>query len=393
MQEEFSSNLNSTDSISHYEQSFASYMGEGTHAFSFWKGRVALYAILLALGIRKTDEVILPGYTCVVVPNAIRHCGAKPIYVDIEMNSFSINPKLVEEAITPRTKAIIIQHTYGIPGPIHEIVNIAKKHNLFVIEDSAHALGSKLSGKLLGTIGDAAFFSSQWSKPYTSGLGGIAVTTNLAIAEKIQSIKSDFVSPPLSAKLRLGVQFTLFSLFFSPRNYWRAQNILRKLSSLGVFVGSSSDAELDGHAPIDHYWKMSKYQEKISAKQLKKYEVEIDSRMEIMVLYQKYLSKAGFMISDYNKNTILLRYPLRVKNKWELLSMAQNAHVELGSWFETPLHPTVLEKHKIFNYKLGQCPIAEQAAEETINLPLHKWMTEDEAFRILNFVNEYAVGL
>jgi dTDP-4-amino-4,6-dideoxygalactose transaminase len=105
-----------------------------------------------------------------------------------------------------------------------------------------------------------------------------------------------------------------------------------------------------------------------------------------MAFYRQGLKEAGWPALDYDDETILLRYPVRVKNKWELLDKAQEARVEVGSWFESPLHPIKLEDHAIFDYTLGQCPISEQAAEETINLPLHQWMTPEEAQRTLNFV-------
>ncbi|MFN6946977.1 MAG: DegT/DnrJ/EryC1/StrS family aminotransferase, partial [Cytophagaceae bacterium] len=115
--------------------------------------------------ISQGDEVILPGFTCIVVPNAIIYLGAKPVYVDINSETFNIDPQLIEENITEKTKAIIAQHTFGIPADMDKILHIANKHNLFVIEDSCHALGSKYKGKYVGSFGDAAFFSSQWSKP------------------------------------------------------------------------------------------------------------------------------------------------------------------------------------------------------------------------------------
>lgn len=371
-----------------YEAGFSAFIGSGVYPFSFWKGRVALYAILRAMNVQPDEEIILPGYTCVVVPNAVRLCGAKPIYVDIDMDTFSIDPALLEAAITEKTRAILVQHTYGIPGPIYDVMEIAKKHNLFVIEDSAHALGSSINGKLLGAIGDAAFFSSQWSKPYTSGLGGIAVSRDPDIANEIQKVRSNFELPSFGVRAKLSIQYALFSLFYSPRNFWFAQGLLRKLSKWGVFVGSSSTEELEGLSPQDHHWIMGPFQERVGIRQLEKYKEDLPARKKLMAFYRQGLIKAGWPALDYDDETILLRYPVRVKNKWDLLDKAQDARVELGSWFESPLHPIKLEDHAIFDYTLGQCPISEQAAEETINLPLHQWMTPEEAQRTLNFVLE-----
>ena len=126
--------------------------------FYFFKGRVALYAILKSIGIGQGDEVILPGFTCVVVPNAITYLGAKPVYIDIASVTFNIDPSKIEEKITEKTRAIIAQHTFGIPAEMDIIMEMAKKYNLYVIEDSCHAIGSKYKGKEIGTFGDASFF-------------------------------------------------------------------------------------------------------------------------------------------------------------------------------------------------------------------------------------------
>jgi perosamine synthetase len=109
------------DGHSPYETAFAAYFDPAAHAFSFWKGRVALYAILLALDLEPGDEVILPGFTCVVVPNAVRLASCKPVYVDIEPDSYHLDPAGVEAAITSRTRAILVQHTFGMPGPLEAV--------------------------------------------------------------------------------------------------------------------------------------------------------------------------------------------------------------------------------------------------------------------------------
>ena len=104
-----------------YEHDFAAVLGDGLTARSFWKGRVALFAILRALGIAPGDEIVLPGFTCVVVPNAMRLMGATPVYADIEAGGYNIDPALAAERVTERTRAMLIQHTFGIPARIDEL--------------------------------------------------------------------------------------------------------------------------------------------------------------------------------------------------------------------------------------------------------------------------------
>jgi perosamine synthetase len=373
-----------------YENSFSSVLGEGVRSFAFWKGRVALYAILKALEIGPGDDVILPGYTCVVVPNAVRLAGARPVYVDIPEGSFNLLPAAVERALTMQTKAILIQHTYGIPDPVDGFLEIAHSRGLKVIEDCAHALGSEYADRHVGASGDAAFFSSQWSKPYTTGLGGLAVTQDAELAHKIEKIQRSFHLPPVRTRFSLSLQYKIFQIFFTPKLYWFAQSILHKFGRLGLFVGSSRDSELEGVLPADHEWLMPQDRQEAGLRKLRQLEANIRFRRELGQYYDRRLEEAGWKRVHRKSGTTLLRYPLRVNNKRELLHKAGQENVELGSWFETPLHPTPLEKHPIFGYQPGQCPNAERAAKQVVNLPMHEKITEGEAERILQFFIQHA---
>ena len=141
--------------------------------FLFGSARSSIYAILKSLNYNSGSEVLVTGFTCEVVPNAIINAGYIPVYVDINPVNYCMDPAIVEKLITNNTRAIIIQHTFGIPAQINELINIAQKHNLFVIEDCAVSLGSKYNGKLTGTFGDAAIFSFELSKTITSCWGGM----------------------------------------------------------------------------------------------------------------------------------------------------------------------------------------------------------------------------
>ena len=140
--------------IEEYQRMFARFLG-AEQAFAFWKGRVALYALLRALDVGAGDEVILPGYTCVMNVNPIKYVGAKPVYVDIELNRFNMNVNLLKEKITNKTKVIIAQHTYGYPCEMDTIMKIAQSNDIPVIEDCCLALGTKYNGRLVGTLGRA----------------------------------------------------------------------------------------------------------------------------------------------------------------------------------------------------------------------------------------------
>lgn len=378
-------------SQSMYEERFQRWFPEEVQAFSFWKGRIALYAILRAMEIGEGDEVILPGYTCVVVPNAIRFVGAEPIYVDIAVDEYNIDPHAVEGALSGKTRAIILQHTYGIPADLKAVQEIAKRNQLRIIEDCAHVFGGKWDGVPLGAFGDAAFFSSQWSKPYTTGLGGVAVTKDTEIARKLVTLKKQFKNPSWFARAKLGLQVSLYNNFFSSKRYWTAQDILHMLSKMKFFIPSSSDEELNGRMPPDYLWRMSNLQEREGVRKLAAIDGVNAHKRSLVSRYNELLAEAGWGKITSSEETVLLRYSLRVANKENLLEKAHQHQVEIGSWFETPLHPINLDLHSKFGYKLGSCPNAEMAARQTVNLPLHAQVTKNEVERIAGFLLEHAI--
>jgi dTDP-4-amino-4,6-dideoxygalactose transaminase len=376
--------------VSLYEKTFANTIGAYS-AHAFWKGRVALYAILKALQIGPGDEVILPAFTCVVVPNAVRFIGAMPVYADISSNSYNIDPEDVVKHITPNTRALIIQHTFGIPADLQRLLKIARDYRLAVIEDCAHALGSTYNGQPLGTFGIAAFFSSQWSKPYTTGLGGIAVTFDAEMAERLEAILPDFSEPTSVRRNQLYLQYTLYQRLFSPHLYWLAIGVLQRLSQYGLFVGSSSRDELNGAMPSDTTWRMSTFQARAGLAQIRYLSQNLAHRHELTKIYSNHLQARSWRLATppEHASTIYLRYPIRVANKWNLLREASNNQVELGSWFESVLHP-IRKPLERFGYQQGQCLVAERTANEVVNLPTHFRVSRAEAQRIVEFVDQAA---
>jgi perosamine synthetase len=368
---------------SNYERRFADSLGTGVSAFAFWKGRVALYAILRAIGIGPGDEVIVPGFTCVVVPTAVRLTGATAIFADIEPDGFNLDPESVRSRLTPRTKAILVQHTFGIPAALDSFTRLASSQGLRVIEDCAHTVAGTHAGRRLGTVGAAGFFSSQWSKPYTTGLGGMAVTTDPQLALRLHQVQASFREPPVAARLRLSAQFHLYRRFFSPTRYWLAQDVLHAVSKLGLFVGSSSEQELQGAEPTDHTWRMSGFQQAAGRRLVEGVAARSAHANALAELYEARLGAEGWRLPRRSGEAPLLRYPVLVRNRRQLLEASRAQRIELGSWFESPLHPVPLASHPLYGYTLGECPEAERRSEQIVNLPLHARVTREEAKRIV----------
>ena len=376
--------------IDRYQEQFAAYFGAHS-AFAFWKGRVALYAILKALGVGQGDEVILPGYTCVMDVNPIKYLGAKPVYVDIEPETFNIDPNLVAGKITAATRLIIAQHTYGYTCDMDAMMEIAGGRNLPVIEDCCLALGSKYKGKLAGTFGKAAYFSSQWNKPYTTGLGGMAITNDDKLAEKLQEIADDACAPSFKEKLMLAAQLCIYRTLIYPATTALAQNFFRYLTQKGLVVGSSATCEFRPRMAEDFLKLMSSMQARSGLKQVQRLDRNIAHRKEMARLYDRLLAEKGWPVRQYDpkvSDPVMVRYPVRIKEKQQAITDAAKAGIELGTWFESPLHPAETPL-AAYDYVEGICPQAEKAAKEVVNLPLHARVSDRVVKKTVDFITAY----
>ena len=174
------------EKVHEFEEKYAAYH-DATLGITTTSGTTALETAILSLGIGAGDEVIVPPYTFMATASSVLKMNAVPIFVDIELDTWNIDPQKLEDAITERTKAILPVHFAGLPANMDEIKEIAKKHNLGVIEDAAQAWGSIWNGTKVGAIGDVGCFSFQMSKNITAGEGGILLTNNEEIADQARS--------------------------------------------------------------------------------------------------------------------------------------------------------------------------------------------------------------
>jgi dTDP-4-amino-4,6-dideoxygalactose transaminase len=170
-----------------FEQAFAHRVG-AAHAVTASFGRMAFFYLLQAMAIPPGSEIVFPALTFWVVPEVARAAGLQPVFADVDPRTFTLDPAALERAITPRTRAVVPTHLYGLPCDMDAIMDIAHRHGLTVIEDCAHALGATWRGRPVGTIGDAGFFSFQLLKPLNTYGGGIAVTDSDTVAERLAGL-------------------------------------------------------------------------------------------------------------------------------------------------------------------------------------------------------------
>jgi len=339
--------------------------------FLYWKGRVALYVILKALGVEKEDEIILPAFTCVVVPNAILYLGAKPVYVDISPENYNINIDLVEKAITKKTKVIICQNTFGLSSNVDKLVQVAKHHDLFTIEDCTHGFGGFYNGKPNGSYCDAAFFSTQWNKPFSTGIGGFLVVNNSELVHKVELLESNKVKPSFMDKSILAFLLIFNRFFVNSFTYWTMVKFYRFLSKNNLVIGSNQGDELSGiEIPKKYFKDISSVQVNAGISQLNQLEKVNQFRKKNAVDYTLFLKLHSkiFVNEVLFDNHLFLKYPLLVKDRELFLKLAGKEKIALGDWFLSPLHPVIgsLELWD-FNYELF--PNSTSISKKIINLP------------------------
>ncbi len=172
-----------------FEHAFAEYLGT-ENAVGVSSGTAGLHLCVRAMGIAAGDEVIVPSFAFIAVANVLRYENAVPVFVDIEADTLNLDARRIEAAITPRTKAILVVHTFGCPADMPMILDIARRHHLYVLEDACEAIGAEYQSRKVGSLGDAGVFGFYPNKQITTGEGGMVVTRNSQLASRIRALRN-----------------------------------------------------------------------------------------------------------------------------------------------------------------------------------------------------------
>jgi perosamine synthetase len=355
-------------------------------AISTNNGRTALFTILKALAVGSGDEILIQAYTCVAVPEPVLWLGAKPIFVDCETETLGMDPKDLERKITLRSKAIIVQHTFGNPAKIDELLTIARKHNLVVIEDCAHALGATYNGKKVGTFGDVSFFSFGRDKVISSVFGGMIATNNSDLAKKMEAIVAEFPYPSKTWIVRQLLHPLILTGAKATYTFLSLGKVImlvaRKTSLISVAV---EKIELRGGKPSFAFKKMPNALALLVLHQFEKLERYNNHRQKITDIYYRELQSVVYMIPK-NQHSIYLRFLIFIQNPSRLVALAKTRHLELGNWYTEPIAPKNVELEKI---GYTSCPVAENSASQSCNLPTNIQISEADAIKISNIVKEF----
>ena len=169
------------------------------HAVAVSSGTAGLHLALLTLGIGEGDEVIVPSFAFIAVANAVLHVRATPVFADIDPLTLNLTPATVERALTPRTRAILVVHTFGIPADMQALRDLATRHNLVIIEDACEAIGAEFHQRRVGSFGDLAVFGFYPNKQITTGEGGAVLAHTRAHADRLRSLRNQGRNPNPSA--------------------------------------------------------------------------------------------------------------------------------------------------------------------------------------------------
>lgn len=359
----------------------------GLNAHTIDSGRAALQVLLETQRLKPGDEVLVQAYTCLVVVNAIRWAGGTPVFVDIKPN-FTMDPRDAAKKITPRTRALIIQHTFGIPADTKALLALATKHQLFSIEDCAHALGvHNSSGQLLGTLADAAIISFGSDKVVSSSRGGAIITRHKTISKALNKRINGLGVIPISYLIPHLLRVIWF--YFGKNTYqWGIGKwLMAIMAKLGLSNRIIYPSEKQGITmqPFPTRWPNALAT--LVAPQLTALDRIQSKRLAQSKRYQQEITNPNLVIPAGIDQVPLLRLPALVSDPGQWTKAAQSAGIFLGDWYQTVVAPNATPQ--VSGYEPGSCPRAEQLAAQTINLPTGPWLSATEQGRVIAFINSF----
>jgi len=374
------------------EDEFKKYLGV-RYAFSFNSGRSAFYAILRALNFNKGEGVLLQAFTCNAVPNPVLWADLQPIYVDCNEDDFNVSASDLKAKINTKTRAVVVQHTFGLPANMDEIRAICAENNLILIEDCAHSLGAEYNNVLVGSQSKAAFFSFSRDKIISSVYGGMAVTNDEAVAKKIEELQKDFGKPSSCWVFQQLLHPILLQYIILPiYSFLDLGKLLLVFSQIThVLSKAVSWKEKRGLRP-DYFPKaLPNAMAALALNQFGKLERFNAKRQEMANFYYEQLkdTKFGLPAKFDNRKSAFLRFTVKHKEANEILYQAwHKQNILLGDWYTTAIAPFDTNLADML-YTPGTCPNAEYLAKRTLNLPTHINISQKDANRIVNFLKKW----
>lgn len=353
--------------IEKYESAFAEKF-ESRYALMFQHGRTGLLALFNIWGL-KNDEIICPAYTCVVVPNAIVLSGNIPIFVDCADDSFNMDLKLFEEAITEKTRAVILTHLFGYPMDvikIQEIIQNAEQkygHKIYVIQDAAHSYGAKWKGVSITKYGDAAIFGSNISKIMNSIFGGMVITNTEETHQKLLLWRQQHTIPQgWNKELKRLIYFIAVNVAFNPYIY-SVVNWLERKGGLDRFVKYYEEDKI--FFPNDWNWYPAKIEARVGLSQLKQYDQMLQTRVSNTMKWREKLKTENIIFHPHIEGCTYSHCTGLVDDRTTWLEEYRKKGIQLGILIEYSI-PYMKAYEK---YRKKEYPKSLHYSQKTVNFP------------------------
>ncbi len=355
----------------------------GSRIFLFFTARSALSVFLSAVRIKKGDEVLITGFTCEATVLPILKSGAEPVYVDIERNTLSMDLNDLKKKLTPRTKLIILQHSFGMmPTYRSEVLALAKKQRIRVVEDIAHGFSPQNSHLITPSAKTALILSFGRSKALSSVFGGALILPDKRLAYSVNTfIEKSIPYPSLFQVFSLLLYKPIavvikaaYSVKLGKPTHW----IARKLRLLGAEI---SEKEKRGEYDIVFEKRYPDALAQLLIPQLQKLSQTQRYRSAISHLYYSKLKNHAEIPPEFQ--TATLRFPLMVKNRSKVLISAKKNGILLGQWYTQPIAPNQVSL-KQMKYVTGTCPKSEKVCSSILNLPTQ--VTQSDAEKIIHVI-------
>jgi dTDP-4-amino-4,6-dideoxygalactose transaminase len=359
------------ENVKQFEKEICEYLGV-RNAISVGNGTDALVIALKALGIGQGDEVITSPFTFFATAESISAVGATPVFIDVRLDTFNIDPNKIEEKITSKTKAIMPVHIFGQPADMDEIMAIAKKYNLYVIEDACQAIGAENKGKKVGSIGDIACFSFFPTKNLgCAGDGGMIVTNNDDLATICKALRTHG----------------------SGADGKKAYNLLNNIDD---DTDEDDNADNTVYNPLKYYNYLIGYNSRLDEIQaailrvkLKELDKWNDLRREHVKFYNENLKGTEFITPFEEKDVkhVYHMYILQTERRADVVSYLKDNGIATGIYYPVPLH---LQKvYKGLGYKLGDMPNAECLSERTFAIPVYPELSKEQREYIVDVLKSF----
>lgn len=378
------------DYVEQFEESLAKFIGPG-QVVTFGAGRMAFFSLMKEWNIGKDDEVILTGFTCAVMVNAVLRIGAKPVFVDIDKDTLGLSVHSLKSAISQRTRLIVAQHSFGIPCEIDAICKLAKENGIYVIEDCAITLGSVYKRRMLGTWGDAAIFSSDHTKPINTLIGGYLYTENKDLAERVRIFRNSCEDITKEHAMSAVNQYIYENKIEQNKHkryvLWNYMNAIRQKIHIPIkklpYLQHESSSSCYRNSDYPYPAKLHPALAYIGIKSLNQYKESIPVRKQLLkelieIIKDEDIPKMYF---DPDADIVPLRLAYMLRNK----DRDRFNFIDDWVWFKQPIVATS-ESLDHFGYYKGTCHTSEQVGERIMNLPMI--IDKDKQIQFLSYLKK-----